>query len=476
MSLLSDIASIASAAGQNWQGSLYRASFRGVPFAVIGGEGRFGRRVSVHEYPGRDRPYVEDMGRSTRRYRMRGFLVMDSLVYGGGSVMAQRDALVKAAEQAGPGMLIHPTLGELNVSIPEGGLSVVERWDMGRYFEISLFFIEYGERVFPNVSSSSLNLLDSLASALGLSAALDFSRQVIGGVTTVLNSVEGVIRFGSAVVGAVVGVVAGFVELSSRASRDLRNITDLTALLTGDNGRYSNRNVSSAFVDSRKAKDDSATMADLLATNTSNRAAVDAANAELKSVAQALDAKSGDQFTAAAQSSVETLAASIPDPGTAISLLGEIASYSPSKPTSSSAVGVGQSVAQGATSALIRRYAIAAMTRAVSTYAPNSNDEAMSTLRYVTAIIDAEILVAGNNGDDDSYSSLRDLRKGVVATLTSTGATLPQLQEFTFRAPMSSLAMASRLYGDASREDELVEQADPIHPAFMPVTVKALSS
>lgn len=476
MSLLSDIVAIAEASGQDWRGSLYKASFRGIPFAVYGGEGRFGRRQAVHEYPGRDKPYVEDMGRSTRRIRMHGFLVMDSLVYGGGNVMAQRDALVAAAEMPGPGVLVHPTLGSLTVSIPDGGLSVSERWDMGRYFEVGFFFIESGDRIFPSVTSSSINLLDSLADALGLSAALDFTRKVIGGVTTVLNAVEGVIRFGRAVVGMVVDVVAGVVELSSRASRDLRNITDLTALLSGNSGRYADRNVSSALVTSRKTIDDNATMADLLAIGTSNRAAVDDANASLAQAAQSLDASSGDAFTAAAQSAIDTLAASIPDPGTAISLLGDIATYSPDMSTSNSVIGNGQAVAQDATSALFRRYAIAALARAVATYAPSSYDDAAATLRYVTGIIDAEILIAGDSGDDDSYSALRDLRQGVVTTLTSTGATLPQLQEFAFRAPMPSLVMASRLYGDASREAELVEQADPIHPAFMPTVVKALSN
>ncbi len=130
MSLLSDIIQIAQDSNKTWPEMLNKASFRGVPFAVYGGDSRFGRRLAIHEYPGRDKPYIEDMGRSTRRIRMSGFLVTDSLVYGGGNVLAQRDALVAAVESAGPGALMHPTLGALKVSVPSEGLSVVERWDM----------------------------------------------------------------------------------------------------------------------------------------------------------------------------------------------------------------------------------------------------------------------------------------------------------------------------------------------------------
>ncbi|NWE37547.1 hypothetical protein HX800_36470, partial [Pseudomonas gingeri] len=105
-----------------------------------------------------------------------------------------------------PGALIHPTLGALKVSVPAEGLSVTERWDMGRYFEISIVFIESGDRVFPSITTSSGSLLDKLADALGVSSALDFIRKIIGGVTAVINVVEGVIKFGKAIVGMGVGV------------------------------------------------------------------------------------------------------------------------------------------------------------------------------------------------------------------------------------------------------------------------------
>lgn len=475
MSLLSDIIQIAQESNKTWPEMLNQASFRGVPFAVYGGDARFGRRLALHEYPGRDKPYIEDMGRSTRRIRMSGFLVTDSLVYGGGNVLAQRDALVAAVEAAGPGALMHPTLGALKVSVPAEGLSVTERWDMGRYFEISIVFIESGDRVFPSITTSTGSLLDKLAAALGLSSALDFVRKVIGGVTAVINAVEGVIKFGRAIVGMVVGVIADFKVLVGRIIRDVRSITSLASLLTGNFGRYANGNVSSALTVSKKAKNSTATMADLIARNTSNRAAVETAMDALVVAAANLDANSGQQFTDAVQGLMDALVASIADPGNAIELLGSLARFKPSPVTGGGIVGAAREVAQNATSALLRRAALASIGKVLAAYVPTSYDEAMTTMATVTGFIDGELLVAGDSGDDESYGALVALRQAAVSALTTTGATLPTLETFIFRAPMSALAMANRLYRDTGRTDELIQQTNPIHPAFMPTTVKALA-
>lgn len=476
MSLLSDIIQIAEDSNRSWADSLNQASFRGVPFAVYGGDARFGRRLAMHEYPGRDKPYVEDMGRSTRRIRMTGFLVTDSIIYGGGNVLAQRDALVGAAEKPGPGALMHPTLGALKVSVPDQGLSVIERWDMGRYFEISFTFIESGDRVFPAITTSTGSLLDQLAAALGLSSALDFVKKVIGGVTAVINVVEGVIKFGKAIVSMVMGVIADFKVLVGRVTHDIRSISSLGALLTGNNGRYANANVSSALINSKKAKDSSTTMADLIAKNTANRTAVDVAMNTLANAAANLDASSGQAFTDAVQGVITALVAAIADPGNAISLLGPLASYTPAAFSGSGAIGAGKATAQDATAALLRRAALAAIGQVVATYVPQSYDQAIATMNTVTGFLDAEILVAGDTGDDDSYNALIDLRQAVVGALTTTGATLPSLEVFTFKAQLPALVVANRLYQDSARSDELIQQANPIHPAFMPASVRVLAT
>lgn len=81
---------------------LVGASFRGVPFLVERSERGGGRRVVVHEFPQRDNPFVEDLGRRARTFKIDGYVI-------GSDYVAQRDALMAALEDvAGPGELVHP--------------------------------------------------------------------------------------------------------------------------------------------------------------------------------------------------------------------------------------------------------------------------------------------------------------------------------------------------------------------------------
>ena len=459
----------------SWRDELQQASFNGVPFAVFGGEARFGRRVVPHEYPMRDKPYVEDLGRAMRRIRLVGFLVENSLVYGGGSVIAQREALIAAAESAGQGTLIHPTLGRLTVSVPE--LAVSERWDVGRYFEVNFTFIESGDRIFPTVSQGAGSLLSQLADALGVSSALDFVNSMTATVNLGLGIVNGVLSLGKAVVGAVVGVVANVAVIAGQISRDATNLANLGSLLTGNFGRYANANVSSAFATGQSSSGAAPwTVASLTAQGAENRAAVETASSALEQAASSLDSSTVSAFPDSVQTLVDAVASSIQNPGDVINRLAALATYVPSGPTGAGQVGNAMAVAQAASSALVRRSAIASIANAVATYAPSSYDDAASLRTQVTGYIDAEILIAGDNGDDNSYGALRALRQCVVQTLTTNGANLAPLQQFTFKANMPALALAMRIYQDASRSDQLVSEANPVHPAFMPDSFQALSS
>ncbi|EOX2631976.1 DNA circularization N-terminal domain-containing protein, partial [Yersinia enterocolitica] len=135
MSLISNaLSDLLGSGGDSWQWSehLHPASFRGVPFAVLTAEGVFGRRQAIHEYPYRDTAWIEDLGRATRRLTIRGFLIQSSGLYTAPDVMTQRDSLIAACEMPDAGTLVHPTLGEMTVSIPESGLRLNEGVESGR--------------------------------------------------------------------------------------------------------------------------------------------------------------------------------------------------------------------------------------------------------------------------------------------------------------------------------------------------------
>lgn len=139
----------------SWFSNLLPASFRGVPFQVSGTSSEFGRRNQTHEYPFRDVPYTEDIGRSARKNKIDAFVVGDDH-------KEQAEKLVEAIEKEGAGTLIHPILGELNVNIV-GTSTISNSVENGRMSVISFSFVEAGELIFPDSAIATDDVVDENA-------------------------------------------------------------------------------------------------------------------------------------------------------------------------------------------------------------------------------------------------------------------------------------------------------------------------
>lgn len=139
----------------SWLNDLLPASFRSVPFHVSSTSSEFGRRNQTHEYPLRDVPYTEDLGRSARKNKIEAFLVGDDH-------KEQAEKLAKAIEEDGAGTLIHPFLGELNVNIA-GPAMVSDSVDNRRMSVVSFSFIEAGELIFPDSSVATDDVVNENA-------------------------------------------------------------------------------------------------------------------------------------------------------------------------------------------------------------------------------------------------------------------------------------------------------------------------
>lgn len=149
-----------------WHFSIRPASFRGVPFKVAEDEATFGRRTVPHEYPLRDVPYTEDMGRKVRRYSVSAYVI-------GSDFMAQRDRLLTALEQGGSGTLIHPFYGSLTVNV-DGDITFRHSRDNGGMCEISLKFIESGQLSYPTAGGATAQNVENAADAADQSFADKF--------------------------------------------------------------------------------------------------------------------------------------------------------------------------------------------------------------------------------------------------------------------------------------------------------------
>ena len=160
-----------------WREELLPASFRGVPFEVEGDSGSFGRRVQVHEYPQRDKPWTEDLGRATRAFEITAFLI-------GPDYLQQRDDFIAALETEGPGILVHPWYGELTVNVKDLARVTHSRLN-GGMCEIALSFVEAGELEFPAAADSlgaqALVAADELAEI----SILDFAGISLDGLPSI---------------------------------------------------------------------------------------------------------------------------------------------------------------------------------------------------------------------------------------------------------------------------------------------------
>ena len=97
----------------SWRDQLRSASFRGIPFKIFSASTSVGRRNVVHQYPFRDRPFIEDMGKDADEFTIEGFVLANAANLQ--NYFNERDILISAFREGGTGTLIHPHYGELFV-------------------------------------------------------------------------------------------------------------------------------------------------------------------------------------------------------------------------------------------------------------------------------------------------------------------------------------------------------------------------
>ncbi len=143
-----------------FQSNLRPASFRGISFDVSRTILKVGRRVQVFEYPQRDMPFVEDLGRSART-------VTVTAITSGSDYIGRMKRIISACEKAGSGRYVDPWLGTMTVT-PKTMSSPI--FDSIRIATITLEFVESGEYRFPNSLIDTGSLCKAAAEKLNASA------------------------------------------------------------------------------------------------------------------------------------------------------------------------------------------------------------------------------------------------------------------------------------------------------------------
>ncbi|HGV3449934.1 TPA: DNA circularization protein [Raoultella planticola] len=449
-------------ASDDWQSKLRPSTFRGVPFAVIAEEGSHGRRQAVHEYPYRDTAWVEDMGRGVRRIVIRGFLIQDSQVYGGGDVINQRQALISACEEKGAGTLIHPTLGEMTVAIPENGLRLSGSADAGRVFEFTLMALESGLKVFAVTGSS----------AAGKSVRTNYLKLVSTTVFSTIARIKGEIRGVTQAIKTIKSTIAFWTNMVDSTTNEVTNVSNVLKSTFGNQryGRYSKGSVggSSSGVTGSSSADDTDDF-ESLSEQVSASAIMDRQGI-FDTVSDLNSAATVDDFV---QRTADVIIAILNCTGGVnerITALEKLASATSTEYQQSSA---GADIAESV-NVLIIVLCSGAMAAAAAESNPTSRNEAEQITRRVSDQLDAALLATGDRADDELYSSLLLVRSSFLDTMSALSASLSELMQFNSAQPLPALTLANRLYQDVGRADELIQESDVPHPAFMPVSMRVL--
>ena len=404
-----------------WRGKLQPASFRGAQFFTRSTAGDLGRRTVLHEYPQRDYPYAEDMGRKARGFTLEAYVI-------GPDYMAARDKLIAALEQPGSGTLVHPYRGTLTVALASPA-RITESADEGGMARFSLSFVEAGENAQPTVRADTAALVNAQADNALAAVQNDFASKFTGAgfqdfvaaaagsvLTTALGAVNAVNRFGQGG-----DLVAEFLHSASTISATLTTLIGTPLQLAG------------------------AVIGQIGALRAMARAPFDAFN-NLRGLFNAGDEPAGTP------PAITVTAVPVTTPSR-----------------------IQQAVNQAAVVDLVRRAALVEATRTSSQMNFSSYDEAQAVRTELADRLDAEMASTTLNSAgqsvpiaDDVYAALAALRVAMVMDISTRGANLVRLTTATLQATLPALVAAWRIYGDATMDADLVARNKVRHPGFVP--------
>lgn len=113
--------------------------------------------------------------------------------------------------------------------------------------------------------------------------------------------------------------------------------------------------------------------------------------------------------------------------------------------------------------------------RCIAASTLTTRSEAQTTMATIGAAFDRAEEYASDIGDTDVYKSLISLHAATTRDLIRRSSTLPETVVYSLPQSASSLHLANRLYGDATRAEELERENATPHPAFMPARGIALT-
>jgi prophage DNA circulation protein len=387
------------------------ASFRGVPFFVDEAQRSGGRRTVVHEFPLRDDPFVEDLGRRARKFPVTGYVIGDDY-------LAQKNELIDALEStSGPGELILPYWGGRAIRAICDTVTVSEKRAEGGMATFTIDFIETpAQAPTPTIARDLASRVSTAATAARAATKAELVERF---------SVVGLPAF--ALASAETALVQGAAALSARLAPLVAD-TQALAALSGQVHLITTRAASLA----RQPAD-----------------ALDAFGSAIEAIGAAAVSAPGavlDALTAAYGSD-----------------LGAVVRATTSTRTREAAN-------QTALTAALRRVMTIEAARLAPVVPYVSIEDATAARDLIAAQLDEQAQGAG----DTAYPALVALRSEVLHAVPGATA-FASVVTITRRTAIPSLLLTYQLYGSVDQEADVIARNDISHPGFVTGTLKVLS-
>ncbi|MBI6740091.1 DNA circularization protein [Pseudomonas syringae] len=462
-----------------WRDSLLPASFRGVGFFIEKAVVPAGRKGQLHEFPQRDEPYFESLGKQSKVHTLTGFIV-------GPDCFEQRDRLLQALEQEGAGELVHPWLGRVQVQVGECG--VTHNLSEGGLVRLDLKFYPANPLKFP---VSTLNTRRQLlgASESLLDSALRRYRSVMATVDAVRINIQALRSALSGVFATIQRQFTPFMTIYSDVTALVHSLvnapltvstlfTTFFASFDGDSRRARRANGTSSIGGASTGTNAGSGSG----SSTGGGSGSGSASGSNGTAASSAAARSGSN---GGVSSVETV-----DYRSVISEATQQAEAVSGINLVSQSSGLDTGVTAQAAANLVQDALLVKVAKIVAsmpvattvmplTVVPSLDQQVKQALQRVDVPVADDVIElrdtlssaiweASLKADPEHYLALNTLRQALIRHLNAVAASGVRLVDMKVSESLPALVLAYRRFGDASRAQEMVQRNRLAHPGFVP--------
>lgn len=416
----------------SWRDRFKEGSFRGAPFLIQESQAEFGRRNKVHEYPQRDLPWVEDLGRSARRWSLSCYVVGDDYDQA-------RDALIAALEAKGPGTLIHPYLGTVTASL-ERPAQVSDSTAEGGMARFQLQFVENAGNTVPAAAADTQAVSIASAANLQAVAATNLGAQLV---------VQGAPTFVASAGQSLLGQAQG-------AINQALSLVQAPAALLGDAQQQIQALTTNGLA--------------LLQAPQTLAAQIFSAVGEVADLApyaeDALNALCGPFLSGPIAGSGLGAPSPWPAPPQPLGGLLNFGATIPAvaTPTPSRII---QAANQAVLIQTVQCAAAAAAVTVVTDMTFTSYDDAAGIRDALAEQLDTLATAIADSGNAALADAVDDLRLSMSADVTARGASLARLYAYTPTQTEPAVVIAQRLYGDATMAEDILARNAVANPGFL---------